>query len=436
MKALHVIIILMLCIFFQTCKDSSTYPSQQAVQLSVEDVGVTDAYLHLQVPSLKGRLTLERDGATVFDKMVSTLDTFVVDDTLLPKRTYSYRAKLAGEYLYATPEVVATTMDTTSHEITWAIDTMGDGNSSSIYDVDIVSDTCIWIVGDINYMDSLGQWSPLYNAAKWDGKNWQLRRIPFAVDHGTAAFVESTFIIRCVYALSPNDIWLSNGAVTRLVGDTIQMLKFLLSDGPGRVNRMWGTSPSSMYFAADNGRLTEWYGRGWQKIESGTSLDIKDIWGSKNTHTGEWEIMAAAGNYYVSRQRMILRIRDINVSALSDSGINWALNSLWFVSGKQYWVVGDGMWQKRFTMGAAYWKDLDQSVTDYVTNQVRGTDVNDVFLCGAYGEILHFNGMTWKSYRNVTGLSYGQYQSIAVKGNTVVAVGYNEDRAVVARGRR
>jgi hypothetical protein len=66
---------------------------------------------------------------------------------------------------------------------------------------------------------------------------------------------------------------------------------------------------------------------------------------------------------------------------------------------------------------------------------VKGNGLNDVMVVGAYGEVLHWNGVSWRSYRDITGLN-GSYTSVAVDGNFVIAVGQNDTQAVVAIGRR
>jgi hypothetical protein len=55
---------------------------------------------------------------------------------------------------------------------------------------------------------------------------------------------------------------------------------------------------------------------------------------------------------------------------------------------------------------------------------------------GAFGDVLHYNGKSWRSYREHTMLAAGSYKSVAVKGNCVFAVGENADKAVVLRGKR
>ncbi|MCI0551130.1 MAG: glucosyl transferase, partial [Anaerolineae bacterium] len=55
---------------------------------------------------------------------------------------------------------------------------------------------------------------------------------------------------------------------------------------------------------------------------------------------------------------------------------------------------------------------------------------------GAFGDVLHYNSKSWRSYRETTALAQGAYFSVAVKGDRVFAVGENLDRAVVLRGKR
>jgi hypothetical protein len=61
--------------------------------------------------------------------------------------------------------------------------------------------------------------------------------------------------------------------------------------------------------------------------------------------------------------------------------------------------------------------------------------LNDVFICGDFGEMLHYNGVSWKSYISQTGID-GAYLGLAVSGNTVIAVGEEPPQAIILMGRR
>ena len=49
---------------------------------------------------------------------------------------------------------------------------------------------------------------------------------------------------------------------------------------------------------------------------------------------------------------------------------------------------------------------------------------------------IHFNNKRWKSYINESGLDYGSYAGLAVKGNLVAATGVNNQQAVILIGKR
>jgi len=62
--------------------------------------------------------------------------------------------------------------------------------------------------------------------------------------------------------------------------------------------------------------------------------------------------------------------------------------------------------------------------------------VNDIFIVGDFGEILHYNGVSWMNYTSQTGMEDGYYLSLAFKDNLVVSVGQVYDKGVIAIGRR
>ncbi|MBI3194917.1 MAG: hypothetical protein HYZ34_10695 [Ignavibacteriae bacterium] len=414
-------------------------PHVPTLAITVDDVGVTEAWLNIESvdSAALGNIILKHDTTVVLTANVTTRETLVVSEQLLPQKTYTYKAyKLTNNTPNdSTTPLQLTTMDTTSHDIVWHIDTLGDGASSILYDVAIVNDTCVWVVGDINYQDSAGNWLPIYNAARWDGRKWNLHRI-LVRDFGT---VTGYFPLITLYAFSPNNIWFASYAdLIHWDGTTFTSRAFFGTTIPfkGQVTQMWGTSSNNIYCTGRTGSIYHYNDNGntWQKLVTGTQLDIQDIWGAQ-TKTGEWEILAVASNPFSSYERKILRIDGVTVSELSDNGIDWPLSSIWFKPNRHYYVAGSGVYEKR-TLEEQQWKNEPLDITTYYTNRIRGTKLNNVLFCGAYGDLFHFNGFDWYSYRPQTQLSFGQYQSLDTKGNIVVAVGDEYARAVVARGYR
>jgi hypothetical protein len=69
------------------------------------------------------------------------------------------------------------------------------------------------------------------------------------------------------------------------------------------------------------------------------------------------------------------------------------------------------------------------------TNRIRGNGSNDIFAVGDFGIAVHHNGIHWRVYNEIR-LPSGNYESLSVRGNIVIAVGWQGNRAIVAVGKR
>jgi hypothetical protein len=81
------------------------------------------------------------------------------------------------------------------------------------------------------------------------------------------------------------------------------------------------------------------------------------------------------------------------------------------------------------------WEWLHPDISNYYLYAIRGQDTNDLFACGAFGEILHYNGNSWKSFIQETGIN-GTLNNIDLKKTFVVAVGYANPKAIIIKGTR
>lgn len=171
-------------------------------------------------------------------------------------------------------------------------------------------------------------------------------------------------------------------------------------------------------------------------MESGTTLDVYDIFGIRNPVRGESELLAVAAQQFVSFDNRILKITPTGVSAVSDSGIPYSIHGIWFRGGGPYYVVGSGMYRKLNIGTQGPWQGLHSGITPYYIYAVRGNGVNDIAACGSFGELLHFNGVSWLSFQRTPGFSSTELYAIAFLHNLVVAVGYQQPRAVAIIGRR
>jgi hypothetical protein len=319
--------------------------------------------------------------------------------------------------------------DTTSHNFTWQVERLGDGGSSAFYDVAIVNDTLAYAVGEVYQRDSTGAVDPImYNVARWNGRHWSTQRLYYRYP--------SINPVHSIIAFHADDIWFGIGSMIHWDGVRYVEVEIPISIFPSIAKRMWGNSPADLYVVGNKGLMVHFDGSRWSPVPSGTTLPIQDIWGNRSASTGETEILAVAGDPYDSYDRRILKISGTNVTTLSDSGIAYTLKGTWFSATGEYWVVGDGIYHKARSLNAPRWEGGPNTITPYLTNAIRGTAANDLFVVGALGELLHFNGSTWVSYRDQTGVTTGQYYSVAFRGNLVVAVGYESSHAIVTIGRR
>ena len=326
--------------------------------------------------------------------------------------------------------------DTTSHNFVWHIDTLGDGGGSSLYDVAIINDNLAYAVGEIQKKDSTGKYEPLpYNFVKWNGNRWQLTHIEFPLyNYDCTVAGYASVPAQAIFAFSANSIIITDGwAVMLGNGSSFAPLSCIsTSIWKGTILKFWGTSSNDFYAVGRNGMIAHYYNNNWQKIESGTTLDIRDIWGAFDPNTSEQQILAVASNDYEKR---LLRIQGTTVSFLADSGLPRSITGIWFAVNKQYYIIGDGIFYSN-TFNPLKWEGVPNQITSFFTTRVRGIGWNDLVIVGAFGEVLHYNGSSWMSYRSYTALENGVFGGLTMKGNLIIAVGQDNQRAIIGIGRR
>jgi hypothetical protein len=323
--------------------------------------------------------------------------------------------------------------DTTSHAFIWRIDTLGDGNGSQLNDVFIIDENNVWAVGEMYLRDSTGQLNPIaYNLAKWDGTKWNLSRIYFNCGSGQG----SAFAARAIFGFGQNDVWITSaGTVARWDGSTYSFLCIPSEQLPGSINEIWGASPNSVYLVGNIGTVVYYNGSNWTKLNSGTTIDIQDIWGATDCR-GETEILAVASyGTEIPQAKELLKIVGTTVSEVSSDGLPLALASVWFSPMQKYYVGGDLLYSTS-TLGDRWQQEPNQPL--YYVSKIRGTGLNDVVVCGGLGHLSHFNGASWKHY---TGSELprieGNYISVAIHPRVAVAVGgIVGGKAIALVGRR
>jgi hypothetical protein len=433
MYKLFILFILPL-IALNSCKTLEPPQSLSKISLSLENVSCTEAWLNLKISgiNLPVYVALQMNNTTIKELSLSTPDSTIYLDSLLPDKNYLFNATLIqGNKSYFTEKVSVNTMDTTSHNITWQKFQFGGFTSNYLLDVAIIDENNIWAVGAIYQLDSTGQLDPApYNAVHWNGIKWEILKLPAK---GYMGEMENAYLT-AIYAFNKDDIWAFTDAGSYSHWDGKEWKSEFVWERKGGGTRFWGTSSSDLYLACSNGGLSHYNGSKWTLINTGTDFNINDIYGSWNEKTSRYDIMAVASNILESYDRQILQISGNTVTNLSSDTLKGTLSSIWFKPNKRYLICGDGIYQK-YNLNENVWKNRNLEFTHYYTHSITGSEVNDLFAVGAYGEVLHYNGLTWKSFMNETGVDGGLY-SVRIKNNLIVAVGEGSTKGIILIGQR
>jgi hypothetical protein len=423
------------------CRDKGTEPYVKSIWLSAEDIGVTDASIHviLSNDNKSSNFSLKLNGNTIL--CANARDTLIFSDSLLPKHTYTYKAyRLNGSIVFDSSDALTiTTMDTTSHNFTWQIDTLGDGNSSVLNDVAIINDTLAYAVGEIYKKDSTGNFeTEPYGVAKWNGKRWELIRLYAVAPQG----YNSLLVPKGVFVFSESNIWIAGGGVFKWNGSSQYVTPYWINTFPGNPNpiwttgqyaqKLWGISTNNLYVVGTSGALAHFDGNSWQKMESGTSVAMQDIWGLRNSLTGHQQILATVCPAYGLTGTRLLSINENN----SVDTIPWVAGrgarSIWFDSMLRLYVCGDGVFRRE---PDTRWREIAGiTLIPVRTERLRGRTRNDLFVVGNYGAVAHFNGLNFKLFPEAAAALV--YTSLDFKGNQMVAVGYTSSNAIVLHMRR
>ncbi|NOZ04128.1 MAG: hypothetical protein GXO92_05920 [FCB group bacterium] len=428
----------MLCFLFIACPEPPVNGRQDTtIYLEAGDISLTTIRLKISVEDTTNTWTfgLTRNDSVILEAEVAGADTAVKDTGLRPSTTYRYRAYrvIDSEYADSSAELTVTTMDTTSHDFTWIMDTLGT-SGSYLNDVAIVDENNIWAVGYIvtDEPDTVfNRPYTVYGAAVWNGIEWTLKQL------NGPGIITPTIHPRGVWAFSENDIWFASGSIYHWDGNITSMVWRRDLNSDETVEKIWGVSPTNLYFVGNEGTIVHYDGSEFTRLESGTDLPIRDIWGVYDEETGMSTILMVASNRFVNPQdKKVLLLQDGVLSFMNDEGLPTSLSGLWFDALDCWYIVGAGVF-KYDPVHSRWIEDTTHPSYPYKT-AIRGSGINNVFIVGAFGHVSHFNGSMWKHYyiKGLVPSFYGSYEAVAVTDDIFVSVGWAGGRAVVLRGYR
>jgi len=406
-------------------------PKPAGITLKLITKSSTEIFLTVSAKDtlLPATVTIERDNTEIMNFYLTKHDTTIIDTALAAGKTYSYKpmVKINGKE-EAGDSLFVTTLDTTSSNFTWQTYTFGNFETGSSYlsDVAIINENDIWAVGVIYLKDSSGVVDPnAYNAVHWDGNEWMLKRIMFNTICGQSH--KTPYPASSVFVFNNNEIWIAmDGDQIATVNNNLEQTSVMCLPFSFSIKKMWGSSSNDVYAVGDNGNIAHYNGTSWTKIESGTTTYLNDVWGINDSTSTKSLILSTVSSRYHLGDYKLLSISD-NTAEEYFSWPYTRLYGIWFNSPEKIYIVGDG--------GYLYENNkLSRLVlpSNSFLTRVKGTGLNNVFIAGCCNTLLHFNGVHWQTIQGI----YGNYEGLDVKGNTVVAVGWTSNKAIITLGKR
>ena len=409
-------------LFLFSCKKDNPIPpeDQPQVSLSLEDASCTEAWIKLTTAniSLPVDVTLKQDDNIVKTLSLSSADTLLYVDSFLPNHTYRFQS-VVQSMSQSSNQLSVSTIDTTSHNRSWEVFYFGDYGHSSIRDITIISENDIWAVGEIYVADTSQNGYTLYNAVHWDGSQWQLKKISMLSSCNPVTFPP----LKAICAFSDSNIIITSGGsigwfngVTNTPDCSIRPLL------TGSINKIWGVSSDNFYTVGNNGFIAHYQNGQWSRIESGTTVNLLDIWGGSD---GTLWSCGYTSNYSTT---VLLRnsgsgwVKLFEGSA-GEQNNGYTINQIAGVWSKNdyriYLLKSDGIFLQANNNELFLQKQLASFI--YGSYDIDGTDDNNIFV-SAYRFVGHWNGMTFREYPAIY-QENRKYYSIKARGNTVCAGG-------------
>lgn len=198
-----------------------------------------------------------------------------------------------------------------------------------------------------------------------------------------------------VVGLSANNVWAvgDNGIMLRFDGtnwtgwrydgSTVSSYNLNTWALPGariKLRALWAFSPF-IVAVGDDGNAIYHDGSGWNKVTTGITADITDVWGSSPTDV-----------YGTTSDGRLWRWDGSGVWNVTSVVAPGALNAVWGTSASNVYTVGDG--GAVFRYNGSTWQSI-RLPTRANLYAVWGTSANNVFVGGAGNALYRWDGSTW-----------------------------------------
>jgi len=316
----------------------------------------------------------------------------------------------------------------TSHDIDFSVYTFGTFGSE-IYDSWIFSEDYIISVG---YLSVAGQ--GYFSGAVWDGEEWD-----------TYQFIQNNSVRNPfgIWSFSESDVYLATGSIYHWDGNPEYELTRIwtmdLENHPDESARnIWAASDESIYFVGRGGGIIHYDGTTFNRMESGTDIWLKDVWGYVDPETGEETVWACGWNDMAESVLIVYRgeewepVYDVQAylwEYLYDH-ISGPISSVWVTDDFLYISTGNGIYKADHDTSGEAELILPSEWFVNFWFKIRGNSDNDIFVAGYHQEIMHFNGANWEQINYLPG---DYLDNIHVTENIIIAGGYRAEDVPIVR---
>ncbi len=398
-----------------------------------EDVGVKEAWIRLRYPAtgIYKKIRLYRDTTMIFEG-IPTIDTTLYDSLLTPHTRYLYylMGKSEKSDFEKIKEISVTTLDTTSHNITWQVFEFYVTESGYIKDIAILNENDIWIVGHYNPTNHSGF---VIGALHWTGKGWARVQVPFQWCPYNTLVYPSIYSVKFDNNGVPYFLW--GMSLTHYVNKNFYFDCSLYNIFSYAATSMYIFSDNEIYIGGHYGEFAYFRNNSWTYYQVPVQTFCSDIWGIHESVTNEKIIMAVYYTPFQGDSAKIYKYKNNQLEVINQKGLPLSCGSIWSPNGKRWYVGSGGLYYSNNLKKG--WKYMQGSNLVGFINKVRGNDLNDIFIVGNDGKIAHWNGSSWKTFFNIN----GSFLSLDVKNDIIVAggnlqFGFVVGNPIVVIGRR
>ncbi len=306
--------------------------------------------------------------------------------------------------------------DISSHETQWDINLIGNENELNwLLDVAIVSDSSFIAVGYITIDDNN------YNYAYWDGNNWNYE------------LIHVNWELTGIKYFSENNIWVCMDIPIHWDGDSWNVYHLwdmgILEEGDSGVKKIWGKSPTVVYFIGDHGTLVKYDINGFSKLNTYTDSDLISISGVESNDV--W----ISGNGLSSGNRNSILIHyDGSILQSHINGelpeypdpynVTGVLESIYTDKSDSLWIKTDFGIYKVSSQNPSAGENLTfQYDWVFASEHLSGVTNNDIYIIGSLSALWHYNGDSVYFFNEV--FAGFRFRSVASNLSKAVVVGRN-----------